>query len=219
MTRPRRPAFAAPNEVERNAPNEADRANKIDCVDEADRAKPARQTKPGSRADRSQSRRSKSSRQKKLAHLSGSSRWENRLADPSLSLRPAPRTDELMGCPGSRPRADSVPVLGRTPSPSVARGSRQTVESTVVGPSTATMSPPATGPMMARAIPWRGHTPRRIAWSQGIVTGIGSIARGWWATSHGIEIALIPLQGAIPDRTAGDPSWNSIKAQFHLFES
>src|ERR1700682_2526250 len=110
MTRPRRPAFATPNEVDRNAPNEADRANKIDCVDEADRAKPARQTKPGSRADRSQSRRSKSSRQKKLAHLSESSRWETDAPIRHCPCVRRPGPTNCMGCPGGRPRADSVPV-------------------------------------------------------------------------------------------------------------
>jgi len=162
MTRPRRPAFAAPNEVDRNAPNEADRAHKVDCVDEADRAKPARQTKPGSRADRSQSRRSKSSRQKKLAHLSELSRWGAREVD-----------------------------LGRTPSLSVARGSRQTVESTVVGPSTATMSPPATGPMMARAIPWRGTL-------RGESPGVRGLSRGL-DRSRGV---------GGPHRTASKSHWS-----------
>ena len=55
-----------------------------------------------------------------------------------------------------RRRARLVVSPGRTPSPSVARGSRQTVAPTVSGPSTATTSRPATGAMTLEPFLWRG---------------------------------------------------------------
>ena len=55
-----------------------------------------------------------------------------------------------------RRRGGARPVVspGRTPSPSVAQGSRQTVASTVSGPSTATTSRPATGAMTLEPFLW-----------------------------------------------------------------